>query len=458
MPTSPEEFFDEYSAALRAGIASIFVGAGLSMSAGLPSWDALLRPLRAAADVPDTVSDPTVVAEHLSHFYGPAVFEDRLLDRFRGPMVPASVHGQLSRLPFRNIWTTNYDTLLEDSHPSRFVIASDSAYARAKQAPRPTRIVKLHGSLSVDENGLLAWRTRPVITRTHFETYASEHPLFWADLTANFLTSTFLFVGFSFEDPNVEFLLRLSRTIRPEIRRSPHYAIMRRPPVASGREKVRGHELRVADLERAGIHVVEIADHAEIEEILANLYRLVQPQSVFVAGSRLSDLGSSFLRELAAKLATRYRGWGMVSLGGPASYEFASGMKRGMGERYDAERIRFYYRARDDDGGFVPRPNERVGTAVYSQEKRATLLPRVLRSSRAVLVVGGGDQTAEEVRIAGAMGLPVVPIALDGGTAGEWWSEHPDETPEEDTLDGWMRFAEARLAAALLLKDLDGEV
>lgn len=458
MPMDSREFLIEYSGALRVGVASLFVGAGTSMGSGLPSWDGLLEPLRAKADVPSTVVDPTVVAEYLSNYYGPRQFEDKLLERFRIPMRPSAAHALISGLPLKNIWTTNYDTLLEQAHPSKFVLMNDSGYSQAKLAPRLTRIVKLHGSLGIDENDLLIWRVPPVITRSHFETYATDHPLFWADLTASFLTSTFLFLGFSFDDPNVEVLLRLSRTIRPEIRRSPHYAIMRRPPAIEGADAVRGHELRVGDLERAGIFVIEIDEFAEIDELLAELTRLSHPPRLFVAGSALSVDGNHIVQAVGERLARTHPDWSAVSLGGRASYEFAAGMKRGMGEGYDPERIRFYFRKRPEID-YVPRPKDRVGTAIYSEAPREELVPKTLRSSRAVFVAGGGEHTRDETVWARRLGLPIVALPIDGGVALEVWDERPPVEQfarETKDMEYWVSRMSREIATALAITDASG--
>lgn len=39
-----DAFLKDYSRLLRAGLASVFVGAGISRDSGLPTWDDLLAP------------------------------------------------------------------------------------------------------------------------------------------------------------------------------------------------------------------------------------------------------------------------------------------------------------------------------------------------------------------------------------------------------------------------------
>ena len=53
-----------------------------------------------------------------------------------------------------------------------------------------------------------------VLARDQFVRYPDTHQRFWSLLQASFLTKSFLFLGFSFEDPNFEQIFRLVRRVR----------------------------------------------------------------------------------------------------------------------------------------------------------------------------------------------------------------------------------------------------
>lgn len=416
LPMTMAEFLEEYTLAIRGGTAALFIGAGVSRGANYPDWEALLAPLRMKANVPPGITDATLAADYIEQELGETPFRQGLLKALdvKGA-APTRTHELIHSLGVRNIWTTNYDTLIEDSTKDRFLVLNDSSYSQVRQVLRKTRVIKLHGSLHVNENQLLDWREPPVITRAHFESYVADHPLLWTDLTANFLTSTFLFLGFSFDDPNVEVLLRLSRGLSKQIRRSPHFAIMKKPDNSGDKQRVA--DLRIRDLRRSGIHVLLIDDFDEIDDILAELGRRQLPPSLFVAGSNMSEWEAEGIEELGEIMTTLSSDWNILSLGSEPAVSMARGMKRAMKRQdaYDPERAKFYYREsptrevnRPDHR--PPWPQERVGTVIYTEQPRDLMRAEVLARSRALLLIGGGDVAADEVREAARKGLRVVAL------------------------------------------------
>lgn len=67
----------------------------------------------------------------------------------------------------------------------------------------------------------------PIITRSDFEAYDRVHLRLWAALQVQYLRSCFLFLGFSFADPNIEVLLKLFRRLGAEAPR--HCTVLRKP-------------------------------------------------------------------------------------------------------------------------------------------------------------------------------------------------------------------------------------
>jgi hypothetical protein len=239
----------------------------------------------------------------------------------------------------------------------------------------------------------------------------------WAALTAAFLTRSLLFIGFGFEDPNVEVFLRLARRLEwgaPE-----HFAVLRRPD-SDGDLMLHRH--RVEDLERSGVGVVEIAHFDELVPLLARLVRRCRPPNLFVSGSGESI--DKICRRVGRRLA-KLQGLTVVSLAGDAgrtvSYGLADELRREG--RYDPDRVRFLFRAKAEPPGTPPpAPDERTGVAVYTDATVEDLREHAVDLARAVLVAGGGQRSRIEADLAQSLGVSVIPLAVTGGAAADIWS------------------------------------
>jgi len=415
MSISERELLRLYGGAVTAGNATLFVGAGLSLDAGLPTWEALLADMRQRADIPPLLRDLPLVAQYIVQNVagGREALESDILHKLSSAGPRESVgHGWLAELPVDEIWTTNYDNLMERALPSATVIASDDDL-KERQRPSRRRILKMHGSLSLAQPP--SWRQPPVITRRDYEEYEASHPRLWAALKAAYLTRSMLFLGFSFADPNIELLLRLSRLLNAGA--SEHFTVLRRP---SEPEQERMHELQVKDLERSGVAVYEIADFAELEPFLRRLLRRTRSQTLFVGGSDRdgSDI-SSVTRSLGHQLSAV--NLSLASLAGPSAMRLSYAFGRALlaEQRYRADRVNFYFRRSSKP---PPALEERIGTAIYSALDQDALYTSVVSSCRAALFIGGGDRTEAEIATTRALGVPMVPLAMSGGAAQKAWS------------------------------------
>lgn len=397
--------------------------------------------------------------------YGRARLEAHILGRLALPTdAPVgSSHDSLARLPIDQIWTTNYDSLLErallDRRPT--LVTTDDEIRNLGSTR--TSIIKMHGSIN-DLGGptKATWAESPVITRGDYERYEIRRPRTWALLRAAYMSRTFLFIGFSFTDPNVEILQRLAR-LNETARGDQHFAILRRPDESDAAAR-RLFDLQAADLSASGVRVHTIEDHAEVEIILQALVRRTRPARLFVSGSfhdddteevRLHFIACS--EAIGALLAERTN-WEVASLQGPAGW-FVSrtlGRMRQVKGTYDASKIAFHFRGKE---GPPPPLVERIGTATYTDMERAPLARNLLDQSRAVLVIRGGTRTEEEVAWGLERGVGVVPLAASGGYAQKYWNDRrgtpPDLGGQPTNPDTWERLGSENLnAAADAAKDL----
>ena len=143
-----------------------------------------------------STQEPLALAQEYRAALGPAALENLIRSRIRDTeWIPGNLHERLLKLPWTDVLTTNWDTLLErtvEQNPdlSYDVIRTTSDIARTS-APR---ITKLHGSLP--SHGPF------IFTEEDFRKYPSEFPAFVNLARQIFLQNELCLVGFSGNDPN----------------------------------------------------------------------------------------------------------------------------------------------------------------------------------------------------------------------------------------------------------------
>jgi hypothetical protein len=107
---------------------------------------------------------------------------------------PGKPHQDLVRLPWSDILTTNWDTLLEQA-----IDAYDRSYelvVQPKQLATATapRIIKLHGCVRAG--------TKLIFTEEDFRVYPTEYAPFVSLVQQSLMENVFVLIGFSGSDPN----------------------------------------------------------------------------------------------------------------------------------------------------------------------------------------------------------------------------------------------------------------
>lgn len=122
--------------------------------------------------------------------------EDLLIESISdSSYLPGKLHKLLLSLPWSDVFTTNYDTLLEKALPSVYDRKYDLILS-ASDIPggMKPRIVKLHGSFPSH---------RPfIITEEDYRTYPTKFASFVNMVQQSLMENAFCLIGFSGEDPN----------------------------------------------------------------------------------------------------------------------------------------------------------------------------------------------------------------------------------------------------------------
>ena len=191
----------------RPGQASVMIGSGFSRNArknrpgapDIPLWAdlarALAKSLSASRDEPEGDADPLELAQEYEEAFGRTRLHQFLSESVRDEdFSPGEFHRRLLKLPWRDVFTTNWDTLLEQCLP-----LPERAYSLVSSADHlplraPPRIVKLHGSLP---------GTFPlIVTNDDYESYQGKFAPFVNTVQQSMMETVFLLLGFSGEDPN----------------------------------------------------------------------------------------------------------------------------------------------------------------------------------------------------------------------------------------------------------------
>lgn len=187
--------------------AAIMLGAGFSRSAArhvagekkMPLWyefsERLVKELN-PSDKVSSFSDPLRVAEEYRAYFGQAALNDRIRSEIDDDAWRAGeLYLSLLELPWSEVMTTNWDTLLEraakDVHSPYYTpVTKPSDFT---WAPSP-RIVKLHGTIGTTDTFIAA--------QEDYRTYPAKFAPFVNFARQVFIENELCLLGFSGDDPN----------------------------------------------------------------------------------------------------------------------------------------------------------------------------------------------------------------------------------------------------------------
>ncbi|EJS10770.1 hypothetical protein IKS_05927 [Bacillus cereus VDM062] len=432
-----ESFISEYVKALKADSASIFAGAGLSIPAGAVPWKELLRqPARELQLDVDREHDLVILAQY---FYNKHQSRQKLsqliIDHFHQNGRITDNHHLLARLPINSYWTTNYDRLIENALEQNGKTPDTKRRIEDFSIIRPRRdaiVYKMHGDVDLAD--------KVTLTKDDYETYQENNHLFTLSLKGELVSKTFLFIGFSFEDPNLEYILSRIRGLVDGHTRT-HYCFFKKinrssyPKGKKGTDQYRydtvKQDLKCADLIRYHIQPILVDDYPDITEILSVIYGQYRRQKVFVSGSAAQydgfELEDMKPTEFIHKLSHRLNEEGC---------KIVTGFGNGVGSAVINGVLERIYQTteRKLDNHLLMRPFPQFITHDQSKDElwdkyRRMLIPE---AGIAIFIFGNkevdgkiidGDGVQKEFAIAEEQGLKVIPIGITGYVSKSLWQE-----------------------------------
>lgn len=203
------DYINEIAEAMSANHAAVMIGAGFSKNADkISSTDRWFKNWNELSDVfYETVygnagpgkeyNSSLRLAQEVEITVGRPKLENILKEAVPNEDYgPSEVYTKLMELPWRDVFTTNYDTLLERAADKiskrRYnVVVNQEDLVNSNDAPR---ILKLHGSFPSQ---------RPfIITEEDYRTYPIKFAAMVNTVQQALLENVFCMIGFSCEDPN----------------------------------------------------------------------------------------------------------------------------------------------------------------------------------------------------------------------------------------------------------------
>lgn len=178
----------------------VFVGAGVSASSGVPTWGKLIQTFSDELGI-EKESDYLKIAQIYRDLREDKEYQQKVRDVLRyGKVSCNDIHSRIYSLNPACIITTNYDDLLEQAmginHERFYVVRQDSDLPKNHGEKL---LIKMHGDFFNDNI---------VLTENDYLDYSKNFSLIRSHVVSMFASKLVLFVGFSFNDINLKYILR----------------------------------------------------------------------------------------------------------------------------------------------------------------------------------------------------------------------------------------------------------
>lgn len=425
-------FIDTYTKAIKENNAAIFAGAGLSIPAGFVNWKNLLKDIASDLNLDiDKEHDLIAVAQYHYNEKGNKrhKLNQLLIEEFTQGTSVTPNHKILAALPIQVYWTTNYDKLIEKAIEAEGKTPDIKITQENLSTNIPKRdaiIYKMHGDVSFPDKAIL--------TKDDYEGYNEQRPLFTTTLQGDLVSKTFLFIGFSFDDPNLEYILSRIRILLGQNQRE-HFCFFKKTNRADFATDADFHyaeikqQLKVKDLRRYSINALLIDDYPIATKVLAAIQKKVLRSNIFISGAakvyhpKTESEALSFVHKLCYTISSQ-------------GYKIVSGVGHGIGSAVINGVIEhvFSTKYRHLDNALVLRPFPQLVTGTKSKEERNLEYRKEMmkHAGIAIFIFGNKDDgkgnwqiskgMMQEFEVAVNHGVVPLPVGATGYAAEELWN------------------------------------
>lgn len=445
MPTSRELFVKKYLEALNEGDAAIFAGAGLSVASGCVNWKDLLNDIAEELEL-DINKEKDLVS--LAQYYfnknrNRTKFNNIIINAFGNDKMPNDNHKLLSDLPIATFWTTNYDKLIEgalNQKGKRYDVKATCSSLTRRVKGADAVIYKMHGDVESPDS--------IVLIRDDYERYSyRQHPFINA-LTGDLMNKTFLFLGFSFSDPNFSYISSLLR-IQLENNQREHYCILRdiSKDECSDDSDYHYKKLKlkyfIDDLKRFNIITVLVEKYSDITDILREIKRKYNSKTVYISGAATEFLpdGQQEYEQFISKLSGA-----LINKG----YKIVSGYGLGVGSAVISGALTEIYQKQKKllTNQIILRPFPQGDEEVKGlwQQYREDMISY---SGISIFILGNkidhgktvlSDGMRSEYEISKKQGNFLIPVGRTGYISNKLWKEYMEEMSSNKEFEPYKQF------------------
>ena len=295
---------------------------------------------------------------------------------------------------------------------------------------RPDRnvaVYKMHGDVEHSQDA--------VITKDDYEAYPQRMAPFVTALRGDLVEKTFLFLGFSFADPNIDYILSRVRG-RFERNNRHHYCIQKRVTKSAVEtdEDLKYRRLKqeyfIRDLKRFGIFTVLVDKYNDITRLLKRLEENYKRSSIFISGSAeifgpySESASQAFIHDLSKSIAN-------------AKNRIITGFGLGVGRAVINGTLSHLNEVGKtiSDEDIVMRPFPQVATGKISlQDQWKTYRTAMMEHAGiAVFIFGNKKDASGNILLANGMrqefdiaintGVKVLPVGATGFMSAVLWNE-----------------------------------
>ncbi len=432
-----KSFIDNFINQLKLSNLSFFLGAGVSVGAGFPSWEELLRDI--ANDIGIDLKKETDyyrIFQYCVNELSLSIVEQRVYEQLSKLSYKSEGIESVLKLPIDSFWTTNFDQVLERNIEYKYGVKpiiiyrdTDLTKVKANLNRANFKVFKLNGHLDDKDS----W----VLTQSNLEKYTDEHSGMLTFFRRELVQNTFFFLGNSFTDTVILSALSEVKKYFGKLNQY-HYTILKRDP------ERQDFDFFIKDLElRYGIKTLVIDCYSEIPIILNEIGDRLRKKQVYFSGSfrNISRKEQNFVTSLTEKLTTMLL---------KSDFKISSGMGRRLGDLIAGNSLRWlvennhivskslvlrpdkYYQY----GGVNKKPNDTTRQMrEYAQHD----------SGIAVFICGqetensnGSKGTYQEFEIAKKNNLKIIPIGATGYEAKKIWKEVKNNITQYGYLERYI--------------------
>lgn len=444
MPISREQFLKQFAQQALDERISLFLGAGGSRDAGYPNWSDLFVPFAKELGTPLNESiDYYRLAQYYSNSFGSAELRKRINESINKNNFKSPLMEELIDIGFNNIWTTNFDNAIEYNYQSRDVLINkvfkDSDFSNIDINKR-VNIIKM--------NGDIANLDCIVATQSDYEKYVDTHQVMLMFFKRELISSTFLFIGYSFKDNLVlNCISEINRYLGGST--NYHYTIIKNEPDNPYFKHF------VKDLEmRYNIQALLVNEYKEIPIILSELNNRIRAKKVFISGafSSFEKEIEKFSHELSRKLSAE-----LLS----NDYRIVNGIGRRFGTHLIGYANEYLAKqgVKDIEKHLIVKPF--VGNEKNAAKNKKRLREKVIsQCGAAIFVFGENDWNSlnttsgvfEEFEIASKKHKIIIPISYPNMISEKIWNNVKQNITRYPYLEGKIDMLSSNQQPELLSK------